>query len=327
MSVRHRRVLVATSFAVALGVAACASSTGTPRAATATTGEAPTSPAPTTTTTVAPTNLEVTRITKTFVDRSRPTDDPDHTRSAPTRTLVTDIYVPAGAGPFPLIIHAHGASGNARKFTVLAGAWARHGYVVAVPTFPLTSNTSGGPDVIGDYLQQPGDLHFVLDQVLQMAATPNTPLTAKIDTHHIGLSGLSLGGATAYGFGFNTCCRDPRIRAVIIMSGIKLPFADHPYVFDRPILIFHGTADPVIAYATAVTAYASVAPPKYFVTLHGAGHAPQYEDTPDPHDGVVIAVTLDFWSTYLKADGAARARLLADANHPPLSTVESEAAR
>jgi hypothetical protein len=69
--------------------------------------------------------------------------------------------------------------------------------------------------------------------------------------------------------------------------------------------------------------YASMAPPKYFVTLLGAGHAPPYEDTPDPHDGVVIAATLDFWNTYLKAQDAARAHLLADANHPPLSSIRS----
>jgi len=308
-----------------LGIAACASSGGTRGAAT-TTSKAPTSVAAassTTTTTTAPTNLAVTRITETFVDRSRPTDDPDHARSAPTRTLVTDIYIPAGKGPYPLVLHAHGADGDARKFTLLVGAWARHGYVVAIPTFPLTSDTSGGPVVIGDYEHQPADLHFVLDQVLHMAATPNTPLTGKIDAHHIGLSGLSLGGATAYGFGFNTCCRDPRLTAVIIMSGIKLPFGNDPYVFDKPTLIFHGTADPVLPYSDARTVYASVPPPKYFVSLLGAGHAPQYEDTPDPHDAIVIAATLDFWNTYLKGQDAARARLLADANHPPLSSIQS----
>ena len=210
-----------------------------------------------------------------------------------------------------------------QKFTVLARAWARHGYVVVVPNFPLTRDQTGGSVVIGDYVHQPADLHFVLDQVLHLAATPNTPLTGKIDRRHIGLSGLSLGGATAYGFGFNTCCRDPRITAVIIMSGIRLPFGDHPYVFDKPILIFHGTADPTIPYSTAGPVYASVKPPKYFVTLLGAGHAPEYEDTPDPHDGVVIAATLDFWNTYLKAQHASRARLLTDANHPPLSSIQS----
>ncbi len=173
----------------------------------------------------------MTRTTATFVDRSRPTDDPDNARSATTRTLVSDIYTPAGKGPYPLILHAHGAGGDARKFTELADAWARHGYVVVVPTFPLTSDTSGGSVVIGDYVNQPADLSFVLDEVLKLAATPNTSFTGKVDRHHIGLSGLSLGGATAYGLGFNTCCRDPRITAVIIMSGIRLGFGTHPDVF------------------------------------------------------------------------------------------------
>jgi dienelactone hydrolase len=330
MSLARRRLPTAISLVGALVLGACASSgssasntNSTSTAASSTTVTAPTSTVPATTTSAAPTNLAVTRLTKTFVDRSRATDDPDHTRSAPTRTLVTDIYIPAGSGPYPLIVHAHGAGGDARKFTKIAGAWARHGYVVAVPTFPLTSDTSGGKTIVGDYVNQPADLHFVLDQVLQLAATANTPLTAKIDTHHIGLSGLSLGGATAYGFGFNTCCHDPRLTAVIVMSGIKLPFGNDPYVFDKPILIFHGTSDPVIHYETAGPVYAALPSPKYFVTLNGAGHAPQYEDSPDPHDALVIATTLDFWNLYLKADDAAKARLLTDADHPPLSSIQS----
>jgi dienelactone hydrolase len=314
-----RRALPAIGLAVALGLAACSGYSNTDRTAP------PTTAAPVTTTTAPPTDLAVSRITRTFVDRARATVDPDpgHARSAPTRTLVTDIYIPAGEGPYPLIVHAHGASGDARKFSILAGAWARHGYVVVIPNFPLTSDVSGGTVVLGDYANQPADLHFVLDRVLQLAATPNTPLTGKIDTHHIGLSGLSLGGATAYGFGFNACCADPRIAAVIIMSGIELPFGRQRYVFDKPILIFHGSADPVIAYKSAPPVYASAAPPKYFVTLTGAGHAPSYENTPDPHDGVVVATTLDFWNVYLRGQTAARARLLTDADHPSLSTVQS----
>jgi dienelactone hydrolase len=319
---RCRLAPIALALTVAFGLGACATSSGAHRVG-GTTAPAPAATASTTTAAAAPTNLGVVRNTETFVDRSRPTVDPDHARSAPTRALVTDIYIPAGNGPYPLILLAHGSAGDARKFTVLAGAWARHGYVVAVPTFPLTSDKSAGSVVLGDYVNQPADLHFILDQVLHMAATPNTPLTGKIDTHHIGVSGLSLGGATTYGFGFNACCHDSRITAVIIMSGIKLPFGNDPFVFDKPILIFHGTADPTIPYSTAGPVYASAAPPKYFVTLLGAGHSPQYEDTPDPHDAVVIAVTLDFWNAYLKAQKAATVRLLTDAHQPPLSSIQS----
>lgn len=159
--------------------------------------------------------------------------------------------------------------------------------------------------------------------MLHLAATPNTALTGKVDTHHIGVSGLSLGGATAYGMGFSACCRDPRIAAVIIMSGIKLPFGNSAFVFDKPVLILHGTEDPTIPYATASTAYASAASPKYFVTLVGAGHAPQYEDTPDPHDSVVTAVTLDFWDAYLRTAHGSATRLLRDADRPPLSSIRA----
>ena len=59
------------------------------------------------------------------------------------------------------------------------------------------------------------------------------------------------------------------------------------------------------------------------MTLVGAGHAPQYEGTPDPHDGVVIATTLDFWNPYLKGVRTARAQLLTDANRAPLSSIQS----
>jgi dienelactone hydrolase len=315
MFIGGRGASLVVALAIALTLGACSSGT--------TTTTAPAATVTTTTTTVAPTNLAVTRITETFVDRSRPTEDPDHVRSAPARTLVTDLYVPAGAGPYPLIVHAHGADGDAHKYSEIARARARHGYVVAIPNFPLTNDLGGVPSVIGDYVNQPADLHFVLDQVLRLEATPRSPLAGKIDAEHIGASGLSLGGATTYGFAFNSCCRDPRIDAVIIMSGIKLPFDDDPYVFDRPLLVMHGTDDPVLKYPTAVTAYAAAAPPKYFVTLHGAGHAPPYENTPDPHDAVVIATTLDFWNYYLKGVIPARARMLQDAAHPPLSSIES----
>jgi len=325
MPARRHHVAAAIPVAVVLVLGSCASSSGTHGAGAAAAPANGRSPAAraTTTVTATPTNFPVTRITERFVDRSRGTVDPDHARSAPTRTLATDIYIPAGDGPFPLILHAHGAGGDARKFTVLAGAWARHGYVVAVPTFPLTSDTSGGSVVVGDYVNQPRDLHFILDQVRHMAATRNTALTGKIDTHHIGVSGLSLGGATAYGIGFSVCCRDPRIAAVIIMSGIKLPFGDGAYVFDKPVLIFHGTAAPRIPYSTASSAYAAAASPKYFVTLQGAGHAPQYEDTPDPHDSVVTAVTLDFWDAYLRTRHASATRMLRDAEQPPLSSIRA----
>jgi dienelactone hydrolase len=314
-----RRAFAATAVAFALLAVACGDS-GTKQVSSTTT------PATTTTTTTASpvvtTPLPVHRITVTFVDKTRPTDDPNNIRSAPDRTLVTDIYIPDGDGPYPLIVHSHGASGHPRKFTKLLGAWARHGYVVAAPAFPLSNNESGGPVVVGDYPNQALDVRFVLERVLRMARKDGNALSGKVDADHVGVSGLSLGGATTYGVGFNACCRDAHIDAVIIMSGVKVPFGGKPFDFSAaPILILHGTADPLLKYTAARDTYAEAVAPKYFVTLIGAGHAPQYEDSPDPHDAVVVKVTTDFWDAYLRGNTASTDKLVRDAQVAKLSSV------
>src|SRR3954463_11081764 len=72
---------------------------------------------------------EAKHVSLTFVDRSRPQEDPTGARSAPVRTLVTEVYVPRGKGPFPLVMFAHGNAGNPGKLTQLLSAWARAGYV------------------------------------------------------------------------------------------------------------------------------------------------------------------------------------------------------
>jgi predicted dienelactone hydrolase len=279
--------------------------------------------ATTTTTVDIDKTYAVRRTTVTFVDRTRKTVDPNNIRNAPTRTLVTDLYLPAGDGPLPLIVFAHGANGHPRKFTQLLGAWSRHGYVVAAPAFPLSNNKSGGPVVVGDYPNQALDMRFALEQVLSMSNAKNNALSGKVDAAHVGVSGLSLGGATTYGVAFNACCRDEHIKAAAILSGIKVPFGETPFNFSgTPILITHGTADGSIPYKNAPIAYAAAAAPKYFVTLIGAGHAPPYEDDPDPHDDVVIKVTLDFWNAYLRGVDTSATQLVKDAQVPMLSSVQ-----
>ena len=321
-----RRTVATLVIAAAVTAGACGS--GDDDSASSTTS-ARRDARPTTTTAPAPTvpaaPLTFSRVTKTFVDRSRATEDPDDTRSASTRTLVTDVYVPAGRGPFPLIVHSHGASGHPRKFTQLASAWARHGYVVVLPAFPLSNDRSGGSVVIGDYVNQADDVHFVIDEVLKLASEDGNELSGKVDADHIGVSGLSLGGATTYGVAFNECCRDERIDATIIMSGIRLPFGDEPFDLSlMPVMIMHGTADTTVGYSNAEAPYADAAAPKYLVTLIGAPHALAYEDAPDAHDEVVIETTTDFWDAYLRGDDAAKAQLLEDANVPGLSSIRSD---
>jgi predicted dienelactone hydrolase len=266
--------------------------------------------------------FSVRKITYTFVDRARPTVDPDHLRDSPVRTLATDVYVPVGAKNRALVVFAHGAAGHPRKFGQLFTAWAKRGYVVAAPAFPLSNDRSGGPVVL-DYPEQARDMSFVLSRVLYLSRHGGNLLAGTVNPKQIGAAGLSLGGATVYGFSFTDGYRDPRVKATIVMSGIAVPFPGAtPVVSGMPVMIMHGTADPIIPYPTAVNTYATAGTPKYLVSLLGGGHAEPYEDSPSPFDALVPKLTIDFWDAYLRGNDGARARIVTDGTVAGLSTVD-----
>jgi len=268
----------------------------------------------------------VRHVTLSFVDRSRPTVDPSGTRSAPTRTLVTQVYLPSGRGRYPLVVMAHGNAGNPGKLSQLLTAWAQAGYVVAAPTFPLTNDLSGQPTVIPDYLNQPADVTFVISRVLAQSRRRGTSLFHHVDDRHIGLAGHSLGGATVYGVGFNSCCLDRRVDAVIAMDAVKLPFGDDTFDFGRgtPLLLIHIKGDPVVSFSFSQDVYDAAAPPKYLMTLTQGIHFEPYENTPSPHDQAVMAATTTFWNAYLKGRVADRHRVIRAGTQPGLSSVVAQ---
>ena len=306
-----RRAAVAVGLVLALGLASCGSSTS-PSTAT------PTGP---------PYPVSIAHLTLT--DRSRPTPAGAQTPARTSRTLETTVFFPdadTGADArFPLIVFAHGLTGSPARHTDLAEAWARAGFVVALPAFPLTNSTvPGGAANVTDVKNQPGDVSFVLDQLIAADDDPQSALYSRIDPERIGVSGHSLGAATTYAATFDTCCRDPRIDAAVVMAGVVLVDADHmDYSTSTPVLIFHGDADQLLAYQLDVDTYAKLSPPKWFVTLYGAGHSPPYEDTPSTWDDVVETTSTDFWLGQLDHDQAALARLEADATVPGVSSIES----
>jgi fermentation-respiration switch protein FrsA (DUF1100 family) len=270
--------------------------------------------------------FEVETLSETFVDESRPTDDPSGVRAAATRTLVTDIYVPDGDGPFPLIVHAHGFDGNPGKFTELLTRWAEAGYVVVAPKFPMTNDLDDGAGVLGDYANQPADVSLVIDEVLRLAEGDHPVLAGRVDEERIGMSGHSLGGATAYGLVFNDCCRDDRIDVVVLMSTLPLPFGDSPFDFGRgiPTLLLQLTGDPIVPYDEAVDTYEAAASPKFLVTLEDTGHFEPYENAPSHHDEVVGRVTTLFWQAYLGDDPAAGDDLVTAAESADLTRITAE---
>lgn len=263
-----------------------------------------------------------------LVDSSRPTNAGASTAAAPDRTLVTTLYRPSGKGPFPLIVFSHGLGGHPDKFTELLGTWARAGYVVAAPAFPLTNSTvAGNSQNAGDVGNQPGDVRFVLSQVLREARTKGSRLYRAVDGRHVGAAGLSLGGLTTYGVTFDDCCRDPRFTAAMVLDGFGAPLggADDRLRFDGhiPLLIAHSDTDPAIPYSTARRTYDSAEAPVWLVTFHGASHASQWENDPTPYDTIGERLTVDYWDATLRGKKAALARLVRDATVAGLSSIEA----
>jgi dienelactone hydrolase len=238
----------------------------------------------------------VTRRTLRFVDESR------------ARVLATTVYVPGRVdGPLPLIVFGHGFTGHPRKFTKLLGRWADAGYVVAAPAFPHTNDEAPDGVVFDDVVNQPADVRFVIDELLG-----STELGGHVDPTRIGVAGFSLGGMTALAVGFNPRYRDPRLRAIAVISGrFGEELGGAHELETKPLLVVHGTDDSVVPFHTGDQVYRAAQAPKVLVALEGGRHHEDVEDEWGPLPAVV-ETTVAFWDLFLCDEAAARARLLAD---------------
>ena len=235
----------------------------------------------------------MTVIELDLVDPTRPTRETPGVAASPSRALPTTVYLPPGAAAAPLVVIAHGAGGAPAKFTALATTWAEHGFVVAVPRFPLTNDLVAAP-VLADFPEQAADVRFVIDEVLARSAAADTPLAARVDPDHIGLFGLSLGTLTVWTEVLGEQ-PDPRIDALIQSDGTTFVAPERFGEIVVPVLVAHSDVDSVFPYADVVAAYDRLAGEKYLLTLHGAVHATVAEDTVTSADATYRQTTTVFW--------------------------------
>lgn len=273
--------------------------------------------------------------------------DQDWNDGARQRVVPVRIRVPAGAGPYPVILFSHGLGGSRGAGTLWGEWWSQHGYLVIHLQHAGSDEALWKGRPLGAMARareamnaqnaalRTGDVGFVLDELERRRARGDA-LLARADLQHIGLAGHSFGAQTtlavagerrAYGSGG----ADPRIRAAIAMSpsalGPESGLAQRYLDIRIPFMSMTGTEDKV-ALTPQVTPenrrlpYKYMpAPDKYLLVLAGANHMvyggqPELrawtEQNTREHAPRIEQVSLSFWDAYLKGDATARAALAAD---------------
>jgi dienelactone hydrolase len=245
--------------------------------------------------TPAPSSAGITRVDHVY----------RHRVDGRCRTLVTQVRTPSPppATPAPMILAIHGLDGTPASLAPLLDGWTRAGYVVVAPTFPTTKKDAQGKALRSEVVNQAADARDVLDEVLDAASA------FDVDPRAVGAAGMSLGGMTVYGLVSHTCCRDHRVGAAVVMAGVHDVFPSGRYEHqDVPVLLLHGDTD--VGLHNSTSAYAQLAAPKWFVTLHDEGHSPPFEVPRDASSAIVDVTTVLFWNRYLKHETAAAQQIV-----------------
>ena len=241
----------------------------------------------------------------TLVDTSRKIKASMGFAGSETRRIDVKVWVPAGKGPFPLVIYSHGTFGTADNAMHLVRALVDAGYVVAAPDYPLTSSqawTKVSFADISDVAEQTRDVSFIIT-----ALEGDAVLGKQIDPARIGTTGHSLGAVTTYFSSFGANTRDPRIVAAAPIAGgdpvqsafdVPMGLAGAGYTpVSVPVLFLSGEHD-VFTSLTGPphVAYTRVASPKHELMVKGGVHV--WFTDPRVRQGDATNPDCDFFGKY-----------------------------
>lgn len=241
---------------------------------------------------------ELTVRTLELRDESRTTGND----AAPGRALPTTIAYPPEGGDLPVVVFTHGLGSEPEAYEELLTGWARAGFLVVAPRYPLTSQ--GSAEVFDDVREQPADVSFVLTAVLALDDAAGDDLEGRIDGEHVAAAGHSAGAITTLGL-LGPCCTDDRIDAAVILAGAPLYFGSAFAPPGVPALFVHGTDDTVLPVGDAQTMFGTYPGPAAFLELVGGTHSAPYDEASDPAYEAVAAATTDFLRWSLAGDDAA----------------------
>jgi dienelactone hydrolase len=161
----------------------------------------------------------------------------------------------------------HSEGGYINKFL------ASHGYIVVAVDYPLTNFFAPGGAYLADVVNQPGDVSYVIDQVLQRNQQEGDSLYQQVDAKRIGTLGLSLGGMTTILVTFDGRLQDPRIKAAVAIAGPAAMFNRKFFTSrDVPFMMIGGTSDQLVPYELNARPILEKDPDSILVSLDMASH-------------------------------------------------------
>ncbi len=133
--------------------------------------------------------------------------------SGKAREYLADVYLPraieaqidARPQPLPLAVISHGLGSGRKSFKYFAEHLASHGYAVAVPEHPGSSNRQLEALVEGqasdvssptEFLDRPMDVSYLLDELTRLNRTDDR-FKGRLNLRQVGMMGQSFGGNTA----------------------------------------------------------------------------------------------------------------------------------
>lgn len=264
------------------------------------------------------------------------------------REIPIRIYLPATAGPAPVVLWSHGLGGSRDNNGYLGRQWSLRGYSVVFLQHPGSDENVWRDKPLRERLAamqkaasgqnlklRCEDVPAVLDALAAWNAAADHPCRGRFDLEHVGMSGHSFGA-------FTTQCTsgqsapligakltDPRIDAALPMSPSGAKNGNLDVAFGSvsvPWLLMTGTEDSSPIGDQTPASRRTVFPhlPKtidrYELVLDGAQHnafseraLPGERQQRNPnHHRAILALSTAFWDAHLRGDAAAKAWLHGD---------------
>jgi len=236
---------------------------------------------------------------------------------------VSGQVVPDGAvldGPWPLVVHSHGAWSCGLSSAYLNQSLAAAGYVIAAPDHEDAASCliGGGQAPYADWTQtmgrRPEELRAVIDEVFELNRTPGSAFHGKIDELKVSASGHSLGGWAAGTLSPAHATGDSRVKTLLLWSPSARLDQSFYGQLQSPVMYLFGQYD-ATAFSSAFRtwAYDATPPPKFLSYVAAATHY-SFTDLPcqfyrtvencsnNPTAATILRYSRAFLDWYLKDD-------------------------